>query len=537
MFASLIMVPFLRKWALEKDIVDRPGGRKKHLNVTPRLGGIAIGMSFLFAMLVFVDMTKEIRGILAGLMVIFFTGLVDDLVGISAKRKFAGEIVGALVAIIVGDLYLSDMGNLFGYGKVILPAWLAIPFTVFAVVGVVNALNLIDGLDGLSGGVSVIALAAFFLLAFHDVNLPVMVMSAGLLGALLGFLKYNFFPARIFMGDAGSLIVGFMLAVIAIHLTQQQGSTVSPIAPLIILGIPIIDTIRVMGKRMVRGQSPFSADRTHIHHRFLDLGFEHRITVIVIYGLSLFWGTVAILFHEWEGYVLFVSYLALSAIFYLGLRFLRANKKKFVLLTRDSSTGLRESALYRRASEAVAGATPLASASMLVFFSTAVFVSMSGQVLPTAFTVILFAAIMGMILFTHDMMNPYAQALLYSTGFVGTFVIRGHAGNDLFGVITVGQFTDLLLVGVALFVVLRILFRRPNDFFFNHIDYLFLGICIFLAVVAPRIREILPISGTLGRGVVIFMGLKAVGTRGRGLSWGIAFTLMAMLLVIVLKGI
>lgn len=533
MFSSLIMVPFLRRWALDKGIVDTPGGRKNHLNLTPRLGGIAIAMSMFFAMLVFVDLTREIRGILAGVMVVFFTGLLDDLVGLTAKQKLIGEIGGAVVAIMVGGVYLSNLGNLFGTGDLVMPGWLGIPFTVFAVIGVVNAINLIDGLDGLSGGVSVIALAAFFLLGLYNGNVLVMVMGAGLLGALLGFLKYNFFPARIFMGDTGSLVIGFMLAFISIQLTQTTGSSVAPVIPLIILGVPIIDTLQVMGSRLLRGQSPFVADRTHIHHKFLDLGFQHRFTVIIIYSISLFWGGIAVFYHKMDGYLLLLIYAVVSCLFYLGLRIVLSHRNSFPFFSRDSSRGIRETVVYRFLSEAVYSIAPPATAAILLFFVTAAMVSLEGPVAPATFTVIFSAATVLLILLTNDLSNQYVQAFLYSAGMVAAFTVRKHAGSDILGVIRVGQMTDLLLAGIALFVLLRLLFRRPGDFFLNAIDYLFLGVCLLLAVVSPKLREIMPITGTLGRGVLVFMGLKAVGGQGRVFSWGITCTLMAMLFLIV----
>ncbi len=217
---ALIMVPFLRKWALSTGTIDVPDERKVHTTALPRIGGIAIFMAFLFSLLVYADLEPARRGLLAGALVIFFTGFVDDLYGISPRRKFLGEIGGCLVTMVVGNLYITNLGDLFGFGVITLPLWLAIPFTVFAVVGVINAVNLIDGLDGLAGGVSVIAAGSFFVLGWYAGNATAMVLAAALLGAILGFLKYNYYPARIFMGDTGSLVVGFLLGFLAVLLTQ-----------------------------------------------------------------------------------------------------------------------------------------------------------------------------------------------------------------------------------------------------------------------------------------------------------------------------
>ena len=220
LFAALIMVPFLRQWALDKDTVDHPDARKIHDMPMPRLGGIAIFLAFLFSAIIYLPIDEKIRGVLAGTLIIFATGVVDDLNGLTSRRKFAGQVAACLTTILVGKLYLTDLGNLFGFGPVVMPLWLGVLFTVFAVVGVINAINLIDGLDGLAGGVSSIALTAFFLIGWLENDPVTMILSAALVGGVFGFLKYNFYPARIFMGDTGSMVVGYVLAFIAVTSTQ-----------------------------------------------------------------------------------------------------------------------------------------------------------------------------------------------------------------------------------------------------------------------------------------------------------------------------
>ncbi len=359
------MVPALRRWALQKGELDRPDERKVHKDPVPRLGGIAIFMAFLFSVLVFVDMTCEVRGILAGSLVIFFTGLIDDLHGLSPRRKFFGQISGCLVTMSISGLHLGYLGDLFGTGSIILPFWIAIPFTIFAVVGVINAVNLIDGLDGLAGGVAFISLAAFLLLAHLTGNFPVMLLCAAMLGAVLGFLKYNFWPARIFMGDGGSLTIGFILAFLAIHLTQASGGAISPVIPVIILGLPIIDTLRVMTRRaLLERKSPFSPDRTHLHHQFLDLGIHHRTVVLLIYGISLTLAAVPILFRSLPEYALLLSYLGTSVLFFSLPYFIRRLYGRFRPRIADSGSSVL---VFRR------WAAHLRLESILIFLVAVVF--------------------------------------------------------------------------------------------------------------------------------------------------------------------
>lgn len=336
----------LRRWAVENSQLDMPDRRKTHVKPTPRLGGVGIFTAFLFAVLVFFDISKEARGILAGALVLFVTGMVDDLYGLSAKKKFLGQVAACFVTMAVGHLYIFQLGNLFGLGEIYLPWWFGVPFTCFAVVGVINALNLLDGLDGLAGGFSVIALAAFLLLGWKDSNIVVTVFSAALLGSVIGFLKYNCYPAAIFMGDAGSLTVGFLLAFLAVLMTQQTLAGVQPVVPFIILGLPIVDTLRVMSKRLWRRTSPFVPDRTHVHHRFMDLGLIHRFTVITIYGLTLVWVVLALIFQNEKGYVLLGSYVGSVILFYLALRGITRCKNHLTFLRRDSSRSFRESRLF-----------------------------------------------------------------------------------------------------------------------------------------------------------------------------------------------
>ncbi len=177
-----------------------------------------------------------------------------------------------------------------------------------------------------------------------DQNVTVVLLCAALGGAILGFLKYNFYPARIFMGDVGSLTVGFMLGFLAIHLTQTGGAAISPMVPVLILGLPLLDTIKVMLRRVRKHLGPFAPDNTHVHHKFLSLGFEHRFAVLVIYGLSLFWACFAVLFRHWPEYWLLVFFLAVMFSFYELLRYVERHRNRFAFLRQDSSAGLRQSA-------------------------------------------------------------------------------------------------------------------------------------------------------------------------------------------------
>jgi UDP-GlcNAc:undecaprenyl-phosphate GlcNAc-1-phosphate transferase len=506
---ALIMVPFLRKWALTTGTVDVPDVRKVHTTAVPRLGGIAIFIAFLFSLLVYADLAPAGRGLLAGALIIFVTGFIDDLHGITPRRKFLGEISGCLVTMVVGKLYITDLGNLFGFGVITLPLWLAIPFTLFAVVGVINAVNLIDGLDGLAGGVSVIAAAAFFILAWHAGNPSAMLLCAALLGAILGFLKYNYYPARIFMGDAGSLVVGFVLGFLAVMLTRGSGA-VSPVALALVLGVPIIDTIWVMSSRLLKRQSPFSPDMTHVHHKFLNLGMEHRFTVIVIYGISLFWALVALLLHRVPEYLLLYGYLGITLLFYLALRFVLRHPGRFPWLQIDSHQGLRQSDFYREMAESADLLAPVLMGLYLIYLASGILFGGEGHEQTWGLMGVLFALGTGLLAWTRNERFSLVLVVLY----IGNLILA--FGIESFSVVLpmhwalFDRFSDPLFLVMAVLFAVKVLFRKDGELFLGGVELLCLGLAVFAGVVISNLNPNSELLTVLFKGMLLIMVLKVL---------------------------
>ena len=512
LFTALIIVPFLRKWALDQGNLDIPDERKMHDTPMPRLGGIAIYLSFLFAIIVYVPVTPVIRGFLAGGLIIFITGLVDDLTQLSAKRKFAGEIAACLATIVLGKLWLSDLGNLFGFGEIILPAWIGIPFTVFAVVGVINAINLIDGLDGLAGGVSVMALAAFFVLGWIDGDQQTIFLTAALAGGLLGFLKYNFYPARIFMGDAGSLTVGFILGFLAVHTTQSPASTASPMVPILILGLPLLDTIWVMSRRIIQGESPFAADRTHVHHKFLNLGFEHRFTVVIIYVLMLFWICSALLFRTAPEYLLLLFLFVSAPLFYFVLRYVSRRTEQFALLRRDTAGSIRSSVTYQRIADLVDHLVPglfylLVCYLLLAMWANLTCCVMSWQIAPIILAV-------GLYLWYRPLTDDRQFLMLALYVAVGLATVEvWHAEDVLFAGFSIKRAGDVLLAVAGIIVLLKIQFRRVGDLFLSSADYLTLAVCVLLSIASQQNALGFNMNGVLFRTVIVILVVRTLCSR------------------------
>lgn len=292
-----ISIPLLRKVAYKSDIYDKPDNdRKLHDRYVPTLGGVAIYLAFFigFSVSGYADQINGFSYFAAALTLLFFTGLKDDLVDLSAFKKLQVEIIAAMLIIFGSGMTITNFYGVFGIYEI--PYWVGVLLTTFTVIVIVNSYNLIDGIDGLAAGVGAIA-TIFFGIGFYVAGEYAMaVMASVLVVALLTYLKFNFNPAQIFMGDTGSLVVGFLLAVLAIKFVGLNESTsyvevfgaTSSIIPVAILALPLFDTITVFYKRLRRGDSPFKPGQDHIHHSIIKMGFGQKSTAIILYGCSTF---------------------------------------------------------------------------------------------------------------------------------------------------------------------------------------------------------------------------------------------------------
>ncbi|MGE7672146.1 glycosyltransferase family 4 protein [Lysinibacillus sp. NPDC094403] len=298
--ASILLTPLVKRLAFKIGAVDAPNYRKVHARIMPRLGGLAIFLSFLIAVAIFQPIliinengSNFLLAIIIGACIIVATGVVDDMREISAKAKLVGQLIAALIVIFVGGIQI-DMITLPFVGELNF-GFLSIPLTILWIVGITNAINLIDGLDGLAAGVSTIALITLAIMAIIMGNMFVLAIAAILAAATFGFLFYNFHPAKIFMGDTGALFLGFMISVLAL-LGFKNVTVVALIVPIIILGVPISDTFFAIVRRVRMKKKWSDPDKSHLHHRLLDMGFTHRQTVLIIYGIAIMFGLAAIIF-------------------------------------------------------------------------------------------------------------------------------------------------------------------------------------------------------------------------------------------------
>jgi UDP-GlcNAc:undecaprenyl-phosphate/decaprenyl-phosphate GlcNAc-1-phosphate transferase len=326
---ALFATPWIRRYVQRRRMIDHPDERRIHERPVPRGGGASVAVAFLLVGGGLVLLGSAVPGMpaarvvtpsnLAGLflggLLAMVLGALDDRFDLRARWQFAGQLVLAVVAVGAG-IVVQDVSNPFGAGNIDFPPLVAIAFTVVWVVGMINSLNFIDGLDGLSTGIALIAAVVLGLLSLTvQVNQPlVAVLCFVLAGGLLGFLRWNFYPAVIFQGTAGVMFLGYVLAVLAI-----LGSAKIVVA-LLVLAVPIIDTFWVIVRRVSSRRSPFSPDRGHIHHRLLDLGLSHRATVLLLYVVCATLGLMSLLVSSATGVFAFVGALVVFGVVAFLLR-------------------------------------------------------------------------------------------------------------------------------------------------------------------------------------------------------------------------
>lgn len=320
---AILVTPAVIKLAEKTGAMDKPDKRKVHKKPIPRIGGLGIYIAFMisvittvFVAMPYVEMRHEIIGLIFSASLIVLLGLVDDYKNLPARTKFLGQILIAMILVLGFDVRIDFITDPFG-DYLYLESWVAIPATIFWLVGLTNTVNLIDGLDGLAAGISAIASVTIFLVALQNNFFLVAGLTAALAGAAAGFLFFNFHPAKIFMGDTGSMFFGFMLAGISVMGSMKSTATITLVVPILALGVPILDTAFAIIRRLLGGQPIFKPDKGHLHHRLLNLGFTQRQAVFLIYVISAVLGLSAIALTEVSSQIaILILAIVIVAIFY-----------------------------------------------------------------------------------------------------------------------------------------------------------------------------------------------------------------------------
>lgn len=295
---SFLASPIVKNFAYKVGAIDVPkDARRMHKKPIPRLGGLAIFLGFMISVILFVPIRgdREMQSILLGAVIIVVLGVVDDIMALPAMLKFVVQIVAALIPVMNGVVIQAVSNpNIFSSEAYWVFGWLSVPVTVIWIVAVTNSVNLIDGLDGLANGVSAISATTVLVIALLASEAQVALVMAALVGASVGFMPYNQNPAKMFMGDTGATFLGYILATMSIQGLFKFYAVVSFVVPFLILGLPIFDTAFAFIRRIAHGQSPMHADRSHIHHRLIDMGLNQKQAVATLYVISAILGLSAV---------------------------------------------------------------------------------------------------------------------------------------------------------------------------------------------------------------------------------------------------
>lgn len=357
---TFFAIPVIIQVAKDKKLFDEPDERKVHKTVIPTLGGLGIFAGFIIATLMGVPsaITSELQYFAAAATVIFFLGIKDDIMVLSASKKFIGQLIAAGIIIKFGGIQITNMHGFLGIYEI--PHIASIVLSIFTIIVITNSFNLIDGVDGLAGSLGLLTTLVFGAYFFYAGQLTYAVMAFALAGSTIGFLIYNFSPAKIFMGDTGSLLLGLVNSILVIKFITIAGNPVSnfPVeaAPAIgfaILMIPLFDTLRVFGLRILDRRSPFSPDRTHIHHFLLDLGLSHKMVTLTCVSVNIAFIAMAFFLRN-LGTTPVLGILLLSAFIFIGIIYYSRPKNKNAVNENIANRNIIKShKILKLASEAV----------------------------------------------------------------------------------------------------------------------------------------------------------------------------------------
>ena len=331
------VIASLLLWLLEPvarhiGLVDQPGGRKTHANPTPLIGGIAMSLGFAFSVLWLDVSMSDYRLLFAGTLILVTVGVLDDLSELKARLRFGAQIAAGLVMTLGAEVVLEDLGYLVPTGHPVSLGILAVPLTIFATVGVINAVNMSDGIDGLAASLVLVAVSALAVIAWADAHLDALAILVLLAGVLIAFLTFNLRPngtASVFMGDAGSMFLGFVLAWLLVKVSQGDKRIMAPVTALWIFALPLIDTVTMMLRRAILGRSPFLADREHFHHILLAAGFSPKQTLALAVLFAVTAASIGLAGHflRVEEHWMFLAFVALFAVhFWMIMRAWRVKR-------------------------------------------------------------------------------------------------------------------------------------------------------------------------------------------------------------------
>ena len=513
--------------------LDMPDSRKVHQRPIPRVGGIAITLGVCGSTIFLSSHDQFIKAYMIASTFIVLFGLLDDLKGIDFRLKFFSQMVAALVIVIYGGIKIKSLGGLLP-DDMFLPDVVAIPLTVVAIVGVTNAVNLADGLDGLAGGICLLSFCCLAYLAYLGGDFTLCLLALALAGSIFGFLRYNTYPAELFMGDTGSQFLGFSAVTLSLALTQGQ-SPLSPLLPLVILGFPVLDTLAVMAQRIKERRPLFSADKNHFHHKLIRLGLYHTESVLVIYIVQALLVTAAFFFRFAAEWLLLAGYLSLSALILAGFHIAENSQWRvrryhfFDALIKGRLARMREQGiLIKVCFDIVKFGVPLLLCATCLVPSE----------IPLA-CVPLCAAFLGIFLiisrFKKEWMRGWLTVILYLfIPFIVSLSMERAGGLHTL----LGRLYNLSYFGLLFFVVLTLKFtRRRQGFKTTPMDFLVLFVALVVPHVLSKYLHLENLTVIAAKTVMFYFSYEVLMGELRGKVTRLAVASMFPLGIVIVRGL
>ncbi len=483
-------------------MVDSPDPRKVHTEPVPRVGGVGIVVGALVPLLLWAPLDDSMLAYVFGSIILFGFGAWDDSHELGHYVKFIGQFIAVLIVVYYGNVYVQQLPFM---GMQPIPDTIGKPFTVFAMVGMINAINHSDGLDGLAGGLTLLSLSSMAYLAYAANGTEVVVIAFAVLGGVVGFLRYNTHPARVFMGDSGSQFLGFTLGFVAVVLTQTVNTALSPALPALLLGLPIVDILAVFAQRAYHGMNWFRATRNHIHHRLLALGFHHYEAVVIIYLIQMFFVISAIsLCYESDGQILSI-YLGtcVSLFFFLIL----AERKKWRAHRQHGKSRLVVAVENIRQRWFFMHGTTVMVAILipLVFIGTSILVDKVPRDLGLSSVVLAVILVLLLIVRTKETIAP--RAISYVTAAYIVYVETKYygGGSSILNSASIGLY---VLLAASIWLAVR--YASDVEFKTSPTDFLIIFIVLAVGVISHNIlhEEFLGIMAV--KLVVLFYGCEII---------------------------
>lgn len=508
--AAVLSLPRLIVIAERLQIYDEPDERKVHTGLTPRIGGIAVAISVIISLMFMQQIETGLTGFILGASIVFAFGFYDDIWGLSWKVKFIGQFAAAILALSFLPVDLSGL-RLFGF-EMPIPGWLIFTGMVFFIVGGMNSLNLLDGLDGLASGVSLLIFVGYGYNAILTGNTVIILISLAFAGAIMGFLRYNSYPAKIFLGDSGSLLLGYTLSTLPL-LQIHSGDVLDMTLPIILLSVPIIDTIRVSVIRLVKRGNPFLPDKNHLHHRLLSVRVRHDLAVLSMHGLTALFVILSFFNQFLPQYLLLTLYLlAILITLYFpsiikGLRSINWFQQKYYSITEEYSiVGVRQIIKFF-------GNQSLLRHSIILFLLTQFLLIdyRSIQLYPIAFILVI------MLGYFFLNTNSWSDQFLVITVLLSIIYFQsmtslrpGFENEMLFLMVDILNKASIILTGFVLTCVLIANGVPKDKQILQPIDYL-VFIILFLIFIMPY--DVVDVSldrYNIAKAAVIYLGIKSL---------------------------